>query len=146
MTGETGGPTWPSAPPPPAVDGWQWDLADVAQLPGVRAQLRRGLAAASGGDPAATELDEAVVLAFDEMASNALRHGGGGVRARVQQTPGAWLIEVRDGAAQRPPQPAVGRDPSQGGLGLYLIAEMADAHGWHLTEGQKSVWALLPRR
>ncbi|HEV7871770.1 MAG TPA: ATP-binding protein [Modestobacter sp.] len=112
----------------------------------MRAQLRRGLAEVSGTDPAARDLDEAVVLAFDEMASNALRHGGGGVRARVQQTADSWLIEVRDSAAQRPPQPAVGRDPSQGGLGLYLIAEMANDHGWHLTDGQKSVWALLPRR
>ena len=146
MTGESAGLAWPSSPPPPAAGGWHWELSHVSELPAVRAQLRRGLAEASGDDPAARELDEAVVLAFDEMASNALRHGGGGVRARVQRTTGAWLIEVRDSAAQRPPQPAVGRDPSQGGLGLYLIAEMADAHGWHLTEGQKSVWALLPRR
>ena len=107
---------------------------------------RRGLATRSAGDPAAEDRDEAVVLAFDEMASNALRHGGGGVRARVQQTPEAWLVEVCDSAPDQPPQPAVGRDPSLGGLGLYLIAEMADAHGWHLTGGQKSVWALLPRR
>jgi anti-sigma regulatory factor (Ser/Thr protein kinase) len=146
VTGESAGLAWPSSPPPPAVDGWHWTLSQVSELPRVRAQLRRGLAAESNGDPAAEELDEAVVLAFDEMASNALRHGGGGVRARVQRTADAWLIEVRDSAAQSPPQPAVGRDPSQGGLGLYLIAEMADAHGWHLTEGQKSVWALLPRR
>ena len=146
MTGESAGVAWPSSPPPPAVDGWHWELAHVSELPAVRAQLRRGLAEASGGDPVAAELDEAVVLAFDEMASNALRHGGGGVRARVQRTPGAWLVEVLDSAAQRPPQPAVGRDPSQGGLGLYLIAEMADAHGWHTVDDQKSVWALLPRR
>jgi anti-sigma regulatory factor (Ser/Thr protein kinase) len=146
VTGESAGRAWPSSPPPPAVNGWHWELSHVSELPRVRAQLRRGLAEHSSGDPAAEELDEAVVLAFDEMASNALRHGGGGVRARVQQTPDAWLIEVRDSAPQTPPQPAVGRDPSQGGLGLYLIAEMADDHGWHLTGGQKSVWALLPRR
>ena len=146
MTGVPAGLSWPSSPPPPAVNGWHWDLSHVAELPRVRAQLRRGLAEHSAGDPAATERDEAVVLAFDEMASNALRHGGGGVRARVQQTADAWLIEVRDSAPQTPPQPAVGRDPSQGGLGLYLIAEMSDAHGWHRTGGQKSVWALLPRR
>ena len=146
MTGEPAGLAWPSSPPPPAADGWHWELSHVAELPRVRAQLRRGLAEQSHGDPDGPELDEAVVLAFDEMASNALRHGGGGVRARVQRTPDAWLVEVRDSAADTPPQPAVGRDPSQGGLGLYLIAEMADAHGWHLTEGQKSVWALLPRR
>ena len=146
MTGESPGLSWPLSPPPAAAGGWYWELGHVSQLPQVRAQLRRGLAEQSGDDPTARDLDEAVVLAFDEMASNALRHGGGGVRARVQRTPGAWLIAVTDSAATRPPEPAVGRDPSQGGLGLYLIAEMADAHGWHLADGQKSVWALLPRR
>jgi len=146
VTGESAGLAWPSSPPPSAENGWDWQLSHVAELPGVRAELRRGLATQSRGDQEAADLDEAVVLAFDEMASNALRHGGGGVRARVSRTPDAWLIEVRDSAATRPPAPAVGRDPSQGGLGLYLIAEMAHAHGWHLTEGQKNVWALLPRR
>jgi anti-sigma regulatory factor (Ser/Thr protein kinase) len=146
VEGESAGRPWPSSPPPPATDGWQWELGHVSELPDVRAQLRRGLADASDGDPAAVDRDEAVVLAFDEMASNALRHGGGGVRAYVQRTPDAWLVEVRDSAAHTPPQPAVGRDPSQGGLGLYLIAEMAADHGWHLTGDQKSVWALLPRR
>ncbi|WP_369140266.1 ATP-binding protein [Modestobacter versicolor] len=146
MTGETGGLSWPLSPPPAATAGWSWELAHVSELPRVRAQLRHGLAERSTGDPVATERDEAVVLAFDEMASNALRHGGGGVRARVQETSDAWLVEVRDGAAEAPPQPAVGRDPSQGGLGLYLIAEMAHGHGWHLAGDHKSVWALLPRR
>jgi len=147
VSGQSARLAWPSSPPPPATDGWQWALQEVAQLPKVRAELRRGLAACSSDDdPAVADRNEAVVLAFDEMASNALRHGGGGVGARVQRTPTAWLIEVRDSNPSSPPQPAVGRDPSQGGLGLYLIAEMADDHGWHLTGGQKSVWALLPRR
>ena len=66
-----------------------------------------------------------MVLALDEMASNALRHGGGRVRAAVGQTEDAYLIEVTDQAVASPPAPAVGRDPSEGGLGLYLIAEMA---------------------
>jgi anti-sigma regulatory factor (Ser/Thr protein kinase) len=145
VAGEPARSSWPSSPPPPAGDGWDWELTSVAELPRVRQDLRRGLAAASGGHHDTAEVDEAVVLAFDEMASNALRHGGGGVRARVRPTPDAWLIEVRDAAASRPPQPAVGRDPSQGGLGLYLIAEMARDHGWHVADGHKAVWALLPR-
>jgi anti-sigma regulatory factor (Ser/Thr protein kinase) len=145
VAGEPAGSSWPSSPPPPADEGWHWELSSVAELPRIRQDLRRGLAAASGASVVAAEFDEAVVLAFDEMASNALRHGGGGVRARVQRTPDAWLIEVRDSAASRPPTPAVGRDPSQGGLGLYLIAEMARDHGWHVANGQKAVWALLPR-
>ena len=61
------------------------------------------------------------------MASNALRHGGGTVRAAVRLTEDAYLIEVSDEAAAAPPSPAVDRDPSEGGLGLYLIAEMSTA-------------------
>jgi anti-sigma regulatory factor (Ser/Thr protein kinase) len=79
------------------------------------------------------------------MASNALRHGGGRVRAAVRATAEAYLIEVSDQAASAPPTPAVGRDPSEGGLGLYLIAELATQHGWYVDNGHKHVWALLPR-
>jgi anti-sigma regulatory factor (Ser/Thr protein kinase) len=109
----------------------------------VRAELRRH---ADAGRPDPDLLDQ-VVLALDEMASNALRHGGGGgVRATVRLTDDAYLIEVSDQAADAPPTPAVGRDPSEGGLGLYLIAEMATEHGWYVENGAKFVWALLPRR
>jgi anti-sigma regulatory factor (Ser/Thr protein kinase) len=133
---------WPSASPPPAAPALTWHLEDVAQLPGVRAELRRH---AGAGRPDPDLLDQ-VVLALDEMASNALRHGGGGVRATVRLTDDAYLIEVSDQAADAPPTPAVGRDPSEGGLGLYLIAEMSTEHGWYVENGAKFVWALLPRR
>jgi anti-sigma regulatory factor (Ser/Thr protein kinase) len=132
---------WPSASPPPATPALTWHLRDVAELPGVRAELRRNAAA---GRPDSDLLDQ-LVLAMDEMASNALRHGGGEVRATVRLTDTAYLIEVSDQAAASPPTPAVGRDPSEGGLGLYLIAEMATEHGWYVENGTKFVWALLPR-
>jgi anti-sigma regulatory factor (Ser/Thr protein kinase) len=132
---------WPSASPPPAAPALAWNLRDVAELPGVRAQLRRH-AAADVPDP---DLLDQLILALDEMASNALRHGGGGVRATVRLTDDAYLIEVSDQAAAAPPTPAVDRDPSEGGLGLYLIAEMATQHGWYVEAGHKFVWALLPR-
>ncbi len=45
--------------------------------------------------------------------------------------------------SRTPPSPAVGRDPSEGGLGLYLIAELASDHGWYVTAGAKHVWAVL---
>jgi hypothetical protein len=67
------------------------------------------------------------------------------VQAAVAQTEDAFLVEVSDQAPDFPPAPAVGRDPSEGGLGLYLIAEMAISHGWYVHEGVKHVWALLPR-
>nr|WP_239520397.1 ATP-binding protein [Blastococcus saxobsidens] len=121
-----------------------WELTVVAELPGVRADVRRELTAGAlaSGTP---DLIDRLVLALDEMASNALRHGGGAVRAAVGRTTTAYLVEVSDQAARTPPTPAVGRDPSFGGLGLYLIAELADDHGWYAADGAKHVWALLPR-
>lgn len=145
MRGQAAGPTWPSAIPPDAAGGLSWELSDVAELPRVRAELRRRVATADGAGDAAGDLRDQLVLALDEMASNALRHGGGGVRASVRTTEDAWLIEVSDLAWSRPPTPAIGRDPSEGGLGLYLIAELATSHGWYVDDGSKHVWALIPR-
>jgi two-component sensor histidine kinase len=123
-----------------------WQLHDLAQLPQLRHELRRHTEAdIRPGDPAGIDLRDQLVLAFDEMASNALRHGQGDVRAVLQMTEDSYLIEVSDQAAGAPPSPAVGRDPSEGGLGLYLIAELASRHGWYVRGGHKHVWALLPR-
>jgi anti-sigma regulatory factor (Ser/Thr protein kinase) len=143
VTGQAAGPVWPTASPPAAAPLLSWELDSVAELPHVRAELRRHTAPA---DRAASDLRDQLILALDEMASNALRHGGGGVRAMVRQTANSYLVEVSDLAASSPPTPAVGRDPSEGGLGLYLIAEMATEHGWYVEGGAKHVWALLPRR
>ncbi len=137
---------WPSAPPPQAYDGLRWELHDVAELPRVRAQLRRHVTAhALGDDAESADLRDQLVLALDEMASNALRHGRGRVEATVQLTDTSYLIVVSDQAAASPPVPAVGRDPSEGGLGLHLIAELATRHGWYVSGGCKHVWALLRR-
>ena len=150
MNGEPVSAVWPSVQAPPTEQGLTWELEHVAQLPRVRAQVRRHLAEARDEEPdavdAAGELDDNVVLVLDEMASNALRHGGGGVVARLApHGRSAWLVEVCDEAPVVPPTPAVDRDPSQGGLGLHLIAEMSTAHGWYDHGATKSVWALLPR-
>jgi signal transduction histidine kinase len=146
VRGHAAGPTWPSATPPDADEGLTWQLSDVAELPRVRAELRRRVTVGDPTGPAAGDLRDRLVLALDEMASNALRHGGGGVRASVRVTAEAWLIEVSDQAYAHPPTPAIGRDPSEGGLGLYLIAELATSHGWYVADGCKHVWALIPRR
>lgn len=146
MTGQAAGPVWPSASPPPATSLLAWELNDVVELPRVRAELRSHAATVAPADDApAWDARDQLVLALDEMASNALRHGGGRVRAAVARTEDAFLVEVTDQAPESPPAPAVGRDPSEGGLGLYLIAEMAIRHGWYVHDGVKHVWALLPR-
>ena len=143
MTGQAAGRTWPSAYPPPAEPLLAWQLRDVAELPGVRAEVRRELTAGARGS-ATPDLVDRLVLALDRMASNGLRTGGGAAGATIGTSASAYLIEVADQATHTPPAPAVGRDPSFGGLGLYLIAELADGHGWYAGDGHKHVWALLP--
>ena len=134
---------WPQRPLP-AVDGdiAAWDLTALAQLPGVRAELREVLLAQAERPEGPAPVD-ALLLAFDELVSNALRHGSGPVRARLVVSLGGWLIDVSDQAAGRPPKPAVDRDPARGGLGLHLIARLTTAHGWTVSAGRKHVWAHL---
>jgi hypothetical protein len=130
VTGQAAGPVWPSAAPPRADGGVTWELDDIAQLPALRAEVREYAARYARG----TDRDSAD-----------LRHGGGWVRASLALTPDCYLVEVTDTDPGSPPVPAVGRDPSEGGLGLYLIAELASRHGWYVSEDAKHVWALLPR-
>ncbi|TFV67856.1 UNVERIFIED_ORG: ATP-binding protein [Bacillus sp. AZ43] len=136
---------WPLRPLP---DGrgevWRWDLGGLSELPAARAGLRSRLSVV--GFPAADEdtAGERLVLAFDELASNALRHGEAPVVATVVAGSGGWLLDVSDRAPDTMPAPAVDRDPAKGGLGLHLVARLSVAHGWFVDEGCKHVWACLP--
>jgi two-component sensor histidine kinase len=107
----------------------------------MREELRRSRVVAGPAD-----LRDRLLLVLDEMASNALRHGGGSVEARVRRTGEAFLVAVSDGDTGTPPTPAVDRDPSEGGLGLHLIVELSTAHGWYVDGDAKTVWAVLPPR
>jgi hypothetical protein len=104
--------SWPLRPLP---DGrgevWRWDLATLAELPGARAGLRSRLGVV--GVPADEDTSgERLVLAFDELASNALRHGESPVVATVVAGSGGWLLDVSDRAPGTMPAPAIGRDPA----------------------------------
>src|SRR5207245_2500642 len=66
---------------------------------------------------------ERLTLAFEELASNALRHGRAPVEVVVTTLADrSWLLTVSDAAGDLPPTPAVGRDAALGGLGLYMVA------------------------
>jgi signal transduction histidine kinase len=54
--------------------------------------------------PAGDHADLAELLrVFEELASNALRHGRPPVRVVVAPIPIGWLIDVSDTAAEKPP-------------------------------------------
>jgi anti-sigma regulatory factor (Ser/Thr protein kinase) len=136
---------WPLRPLP---DGrgevWRWNLGTVAELPAARAGLRSRLGGVGLGTEDEDTAGERLVLAFDELASNALRHGERPVVATIVAGSGGWLLDVSDRAAETMPAPAVNRDPAQGGMGLHLVARLAVAHGWYVDGGAKHVWACLP--
>ena len=136
---------WPVRPLP---DGrgevWRWRLTGLDELAAARAALRDLLRGA--GRPAEDDdpSSEQLVLAFDELASNALRHGERPVVATVVAGSGGWLLDVSDRAPRSMPAPTVDRDPAQGGMGLQLVARLSVAHGWYVDEECKHVWACLP--
>ena len=133
-------PPDPDRGPFVVMDGSPRTLADVTTL---RRQLRAALAgAASGG--AAEDAELLLLLAFEELTSNGLRHGRPPVRVVVTASARGWLLDVSDAAGDRPPAPAVGRDAARGGLGLHLVARLSRAHGWAVDgEGRKHVWARI---
>ena len=137
--------SWPLCPLP---DGrgelWRWNLGTIAELPAARSGLRSRLSEVGLPDTADDSAGERLVLAFDELASNALRHGEVPVVATVVAGTGGWLLDVSDRAPDTMPSPAVDRDPAKGGLGLHLVARLAVAHGWYVDDGFKHVWACLP--
>src|SRR3954454_11972748 len=122
--------TWPLRPLP---DGrgevWRWHLGDVAELPAVRSVLRGRLGDVGVPREPADPASEQLILAFDELASNALRHGKCPVVATVVAGSGGWLLDVNDHAADVMPYPAVDRPDSQGRHRMHLVAWLSVAHG-----------------
>jgi hypothetical protein len=121
----------------------QWEPASLAHLTADRRQLAAALhdgARPAGADEGAVER---LLLAYEELASNALRHGRGPVQIAVTTTGAFWLLEVSDASTDTPPSPAVGRDPAQGGLDLHLVARISEVHGWAIDGERKVVWARI---
>ena len=136
-------PRWTAQPPPrlaaPVHEGIVSTPADLTML---RADLHRQVVRALPPRSAAEDVDR-LLLTFEELASNGLRHGRRPIRVLVSQDDTGWLIDVSDGAPDSPPSFAVGRDPAEGGLGLYLIARLSSAYGWWINGTRKHVWALI---
>jgi anti-sigma regulatory factor (Ser/Thr protein kinase) len=138
--------TWTRQPPPDssrAIHTWSWAIGRPTDLTAARRQLRDVLTADCLPDSADLDDVDRLLLAFEELASNGLRHGGSPVAVHVAGFRHGWLIDVTDAGIDRTPVPAVDRDPALGGLGLHLIARLAAGFGWAVVDRRKHVWACL---
>ncbi|MCW2633888.1 MAG: Signal transduction histidine kinase [Blastococcus sp.] len=124
---------------------WHWELRAPRDLTTSRIALREAVLNRSLPCDAAVDDLDRLLLTFEELASNGLRHGRGPVTVTVTATAAGWLIDVSDAATTRSPAPAVDRDPAQGGLGLHLVARLSSTHGWWVRAGRKHVWACVTR-
>ena len=137
--------TWTRRTPPAlgrrGTGAWHGRPGTAAEATAMRGQLRAALR--DHWLPLRTGQDGAgvLLLVFEELVSNALRHGRPPVEVTVTVAGGGWLLEVCDGAPDRPPVPAVDRDAAQGGMGLKLVARLCEDHGWTLLGDRKLVWA-----
>lgn len=122
---------------------WTAEPASLAQLSVLRGQLRALLAGRDRAPGAEVDDSDRLLLVFEELASNGLRHGLPPVRAVLLTLPTGWLIEVSDSAVDESPETPVGRDAAHGGMGLFLVARLSAAHGWVVRDGRKHVWARI---
>lgn len=117
-----------------------WHLASTRDLAGLRADVSKIL---TGDHASAPEQSvDGLVLIASELATNALRHGGGSATVHLSTDGATYLLEVVDSAPGAPPQVAVDRDSRDGGFGLVLALGVALEAGWFRTEMSKCVWTV----
>ncbi len=100
---------------------------DITDYAGLRHAVRDRLSDVDG--PA--DVLEDFLMAVDEMASNAVRHGGAPAGLRLWSGPGRLVCTIRDaGRGWDDPfagyGPAHGEDLSHGGMGLWLARQLCD--------------------
>jgi hypothetical protein len=142
-------PTWLQRPSPPLPPGasllGRWRPTAPADLTAHRRELAAALHDGRRPPGVDEQAVECLLLLFEELVSNALRHGSPPVVVELHGIDHCWLLDVSDAAVDRPPSLAVGRDAALGGLGLYLVALLSGTHGWTVVDGRKHVWAFLDR-
>ncbi|RPF29542.1 serine phosphatase RsbU (regulator of sigma subunit) [Streptomyces sp. Ag109_G2-6] len=112
-----------------------WELpADPARVCDVRAAATRRLA-----EWGLEELAFAAELLLSELVTNAIRYGGEPIRVRLIRDRNL-ICEVSDGGSTAPHlRRAASTD--EGGRGLFLVAQLAQAWGTRYTPRGKVIWA-----
>jgi anti-sigma regulatory factor (Ser/Thr protein kinase) len=114
--------------------------AEPAQVRLVRSWVREQLAA--GDVPAEVAAD--VVLITGELATNAVRHAAGPLRAVLICADTAVWVGVEDAGGSAWFDPVV-PEAAPAGTGLTLVAACSDRRGhFHRRDGGKTVWAEIP--
>jgi anti-sigma regulatory factor (Ser/Thr protein kinase) len=114
--------------------------AEPAQIRLVRSWVREQLAATEV--PAEVAAD--VVLITGELATNAVRHATGPLRALLICADAAVWVGVEDAGGSAWFDPVV-PDAAPAGTGLTLVAACSDRRGhFHRRDGGKTVWAEIP--
>ena len=145
MADESALDAWPCVPVPSVPgDVWHWQLEAMHVVSRVRSDLRARIAHPSVSSGSTDDARDGLLLVFEELASNALRHGGGDVRALVVAGPGGWLLDLSDEAPERRVAVHRGYRRAPGGMGLHLVAQLSSEFGWEKRPGRKHVWARLP--
>ncbi|MGW3013739.1 SpoIIE family protein phosphatase [Streptomyces sp. NPDC001219] len=112
-----------------------WDLpADPARVSGIRAAVT--------GRLAAWGLDEAVFateLLLSELVTNAIRYGAEPIQVRLLHDR-TLICEVSD-AGSTAPHLRHAATTDEGGRGLFLVAQLAQAWGTRYTADGKVIWA-----
>jgi hypothetical protein len=133
---------WPRQPCPEVTGSvFESSISRLIDMRAMRAQLRTWIADPRRAFLALGAGVEDLLVIVDELASNGLRHGRAPVHVCAVQTAGCLLLDVSDGDWRRGPEPAYGRDPVHGGMGLRMIAHLTVDRGWTVTGGRKHVWA-----
>ncbi|MET9959809.1 SpoIIE family protein phosphatase [Streptomyces sp. NPDC006326] len=112
-----------------------WDLpADPARVSDVRTAATRRLA-----DWGLDELAFSTELMLSELVTNAIRYGTEPIQVRLIRDR-VLICEVSDGSSTAPHlRRAAGTD--EGGRGLFLVAQLAQAWGTRYTPRGKVIWA-----
>ena len=111
--------------------------------------LRSAIVAHAGTSTVGDDLVEEMVLVAHELATNAVRHGGGAGRLRLWTTDGRLWCEVSDGGPGLPDPTTIGTTlpapDTLGGRGLWIARQMADLTITATTAGT-TITAAIPKR
>jgi hypothetical protein len=109
----------------------RWEPATSADLTAHRLQLAAALHGKSRPAVAEEGAVERLLLAFEELVSNALRHGRQPVRVEVTAADGFWLLDVSDAAVDQPPtQPSAATPPPEAWGCTSSPASAPPTGGW----------------